>query len=162
MKNTDFKKLGGILEVDQTYVRGKSHAKRGRGASGETPVVGILQRNGRVVFSVINEVTSEKLEEMPKDAASDEVELIITDEFTAYKGIGKLFGHKRINHSQSYVRGVVHTNGVENVWSLLKRSIMGAYHKVSREHLPLYLAELAFRFNNRKEENIFDIVLQQA
>lgn len=162
MKNTDFKKLGGILEMDETYVGGKSHGTRGRGASGKTPVVGILQRSGRVVFSVINEVTSEKLEEMLVDAASDEVELIITDEFTAYNSIGKLFKHEQINHSKSYVRGVVHTNGVENVWSLLKRSIIGAYHKVSRDYLPMYLAELAFRFNNRKEENVFDIVLQQA
>lgn len=162
MKNTDFNKLGGILEMDETYIGGKSHGKRGRGASGKIPVVGILQRNGRVVFSVINKVTSENLEEMLKDAASDEVELIITDEFTAYKTIGKLYKHTQINHSKSYVRGVVHTNGVENVWSLLKRSIIGAYHKVSRDYLPLYLAELAFRFSNRKEENIFDIVLQQA
>lgn len=162
MKNTNFDKLGGVLEMDETYVGGKSHGKRGRGASGKTPVVGILQRNGRVVFSVMSGVTSEKLEAMLQDAASDEVELIITDEFTAYKTIGKLYKHERINHSVSYVRGVIHTNGVENVWSLLKRSIIGAYHKVSRDYLPLYLAELAFRFNNRKESNMFDMVLRQA
>jgi len=162
MKNTMFEKLGGILEMDETYVGGKSHGKRGRGASGKTPVVGILQRNGRVVFSAINEVTSEKLEEILKDAASDEVELVITDEFTAYNAIGKLFKHKRVNHSVNYVRGILHTNGVENVWSLLKRSIIGAYHKVSADYLPMYLAELAFRFNNREEENMFDLVLQQA
>jgi len=162
MKNTLFEKLGGILEMDETYVGGKSHGKHGRGASGKTPVVGILQRNGRVVFSAINEITSEKLEKILIDAASDEVELVITDELTAYKAIGKLFKHKRINHSVNYVRGILHTNGVENVWSLLKRSIIGAYHKVSADYLPLYLAELAFRFNNRKESNLFTRVLQQA
>jgi transposase-like protein len=163
MKNTEFKKLGGILEMDEAYIGGKSTGgKRGRGAPNKVPVVGILQRNGRVVFSAINEVTSERLEEILKDAASDEVELVITDEFSAYRAIGKLFKHKRINHSENYVQGIVHTNGVENVWSLLKRSIVGTYHKISADYLPMYLAELAFRFNNRREENMFDMVLQQA
>jgi hypothetical protein len=60
------------------------------------------------------------------------------------------------------VRGVVHTNGLKNVWLLLKRSIIGAYHKVSRDYLPMYFAELAFRFNSRKQRNLFDMALQRA
>ena len=73
------------------------------------------------------------------------------------------FAHEAVNHSETYVRyaddGPVHTNGVENVWSLFKRGIMGVFHKVSAKYLPLYLNEFEFRFNNRDEFNMMDRVL---
>ncbi len=84
-----------------------------------------------------------------------------TNQFLGYAWLDSSeFAHKSVNHTKTYVaKGNVHTNGVENVWSLLKRGIMGVFHKVSAKYLPLYLDEFAFRFNNRDEFNMMDKVL---
>jgi transposase-like protein len=86
-----------------------------------------------------------------------------TDEFTSYLWLDSSeFAHKSVNHTKTYASGNVHTNGVENVWSLFKRGIMGIDHKVSAKYLPLYLNEFAFRFNNRDEFNLMDKVLESC
>jgi transposase-like protein len=90
--------------------------------------------------------------------------VIHTDEFASYLWLDSSeFAHKAVNHAKTYVgKGNIHTNGVENVWSLLKRGIIGVFHKVSAKYLPLYLNEFAFRFNNRAEFNVMDQVLQTS
>jgi transposase-like protein len=92
---------------------------------------------------------------------ADETEAIYTDEWPPYAGIGDHnTRHETVNHhAKEWVRGLVHTNSVENVWSLLKRSIVGSFHKVSAKHLERYLDELEFRFNNRKNPYMFRDVL---
>jgi hypothetical protein len=83
---------------------------------------------------------------------------LTTDEHPAYGKLNKLYAHQIVRHCEGeYVRGEVHTNSVENFWSLLKRSVMGTYHNVSKKYLPLCLNEFTFRFNNRKTADIFGV-----
>ncbi len=88
--------------------------------------------------------------------ASDQVRLVATDKNRAYNYVRRGLPHEAIDHSkEEWVRGEVHTNSIESFWSLLKRGIIGTYHNVSKEYLPLYLNEFSFRFNSRKEPDMF-------
>lgn len=153
--------LSGILEVDETWVGGEARGK-GRGYRGnKMQVVGLLQRGGKVRLEVIEARDRETLHDFISRHAADDTEAIITDEFAAYDGIADADTlHLTVKHSdKEWVMGDVHTNGVEGVWSLLKRSIAGAFHKVSVKHLHRYLDELEFRFNNRDNPYMFRDVL---
>jgi len=89
----------------------------------------------------------------------DAVEVIYTDQMASYRIFEPVFEHKSVNHSICYIDGDIHTNGIEGFWSLLKRGINGAFHHVSSKHLSLYLDEFMWRFNNRKNERIFETLL---
>lgn len=150
------KKLHGIVEADETYIGGKAHGKRGRGAENKTPVFALVQRDGDVRSFKTERVTAKNLKEIMRDHI-DKGATVMTDEFLAYKGLGKEFAsHQTINHgSGEYVRGNAHTNTAEGYFSLLKRGIVGTYHHISQQHLGRYLAEFDFRYNSRKvEDNI--------
>lgn len=142
-------KLQGIVEADETYIGGKSHGKRGRGASNKIPVFALLERNGDVRSFKTKRVTAKKLKGIIRQHVDDN-STIMTDEFLAYKGLGKEFNHQTVNHGHGeYVNGLAHTNSVEGYFSLLKRGIIGVYHHVSSKHLSLYLDEFNFRYNSR-------------
>lgn len=97
----------------------------------------------------------------PFATVSHRVSLISTDEFTGYNALGKEFPHGTIDHwNGRYVTGAIHTNTIEGFWSLVKRGIIGTFHKVSRKYLPLYVNEFEFRYNNRKNENIFQTAIR--
>ena len=134
--------LKGIIELDETFVGGKTEGM-GRGYKG----------NKAVVVGAIRET----LHGFVEANTSDEAEAYFTDDWAAWDGIGDDdTRHETVNHSiDEYVRGEVHTNSIEGVWSLLKRSIIGAYHKVSIKHLDSYLDELEWRFNNRDNPYLF-------
>ena len=160
----DVQKLGGIVEVDETFVGGKSRNRHdygdGKGTggtgSGKTPVAGAISRKGNVVARVIENVKATTLEAFVKESVSDRVSLLVTDQWVGYKHLHKNFPHKTINHAQGdYVIGAVHSNTIEGFWSILKRGVVGTFHKVSRKYLPLYVAEFQFRYNNRKNVDIF-------
>ncbi len=149
--------LRGDVEVDETYVGGKIKGGRARGEHGrstvkKTPVVALVERNGRVRSKPIEHATSKTLkaairENIHKDSR------ILTDEWQAYYGIGQEFegGHEVINHSkEEYARGDVNTNTVESYFALLKRGIHGIFHHVSKHHLHRYCDEFSFRWNCRK------------
>jgi hypothetical protein len=90
------------------------------------------------------------------DSVSDEVSLLVTDEWTGYRHVKKLYPHQVIKHTAGeYVVGAVHTNTIEGFWSILKRGVVGTYHKVSKKYLPLYVAEFQFRYNHRENVDIF-------
>ena len=158
-------KLGGIVEVDETWVGGKNHNKhwdkRNRGpgpqASGKTPVIGAVERKGNVIASMLSHVTKRDAELFIREMISEKVSLIATDENGAYSGLTKQgWPHESVNHEAGrYVIGAVHTNTIEGFWSIFKRSIIGSYHKVSRKYLPLYVAECQFKYNNRFNSDIF-------
>ena len=100
--------------------------------------------------------TRETLDRFVHEAVSQDVRLIATDEHSGYRQLGADFNHGVVAHSKGeYVVGAIHTNTIESFWSLLKRGIVGSYHKVSKEHLPAYVAEFEFRFNNRKNPHLF-------
>jgi transposase-like protein len=163
MVEADPEKLDGTVEVDETYVGGKPRRgvgrKRGRGTPKEI-VIGIRKRNGDLRFFHADDVRSGTLANFIRENVSEDVDVVMTDDFTAYpKAIAKagvLGEHKAINHSKGvYVIGDLHTNTVESAFSLLKRGIMGTWHKISAKHLPAYLDEMTFRFNNRDNRFLF-------
>jgi transposase-like protein len=144
-------KLQGIVEADETYIGGKAHGKRGRGAENKTPVFALVQRGGNVRSFKAERVTAKNLKTIMREHI-DQSSTIMTDEFLAYKGLNKEFAnHQTVNHgSHEYVRGNVHTNTAEGFFSILKRGINGIYHHVSDRYLPLYLDEFNFRYNGRR------------
>lgn len=159
------RKFSGVVEVDETYIGGKKAGQRGRGAANKIPVVGIKERtSGKVRMQAVQDVTKSTLADFIRQYV-EPGSLVHTDEFSAYGWLDSSeYAHRSINHGKTYVRrkGNVHTNGVENIWSLFKRGIMGVFHRVSAKYLPLYLNEFAFRFNNRHQFNLMDCVLKTS
>lgn len=157
MRDANCELLRGVVEVDETYVGGKVRGM-GRGYKGNKSIaIGAVQRGGKIRLQVIPFADRSTLHQFVKDNTAPDTEAIYTDELPAYVGIADAdTRHETVNHSaEEWVHGDIHTNGIESVWSLLKRSIIGAYHKVSMKHLDAYLDELEHRFNNRKNEFIF-------
>ena len=159
-------KLNGVVEMDETYVGGRAHGKTGRGAANKEVVIGIRQRQGELRFFHADDVKSGTLEKYIRENISDDVEMFMTDDYALYRGAAKRLGlrpkHKTIRHSYKvYVDGDIHTNTVESAFSLLKRGVIGTWHRVSAKHLQAYCNEMCFRFNNRKNQFLFrDTVLK--
>jgi len=158
LNEVDAQLLKGIVEVDETFVGGRMEGQ-GRGYKGnKTVVVGAMQRNGNICLQVVRGTDRETLHGFIRENTAGDTQAIYTDEWPAYKGIADQdTEHKTVKHrDKEYVaEGDVHTNSIENVWSLLKRSIVGSYHQVSAKHLDAYLDELEFRFNNRENPFMF-------
>jgi transposase-like protein len=149
-------KLSGTVEIDETYVGGK--ARRWRPKSDKQVVIGIRQRNGDLRLIHAEDAKSATVREIINANIGSHVEVIMTDESAIYPwALDKMQKnlHKTINHSKHYAHGDIHTNTVESAFSLLKRGIVGTWHKVSAKHLPAYLDEMCFRFNNRKNDFLF-------
>lgn len=163
LANEDFRKLVGIVEVDETYIggdddnrhHGKKHGQFWREM--KTPVIGAVQRKGKVVARVIDNCTTAVLENFIRCTVGTEVSLLATDEHRGYMDLKRSgYKHGAVNHSRKrYVIGAIHTNTIEGFWSLVKRGMVGTYHRVSRKYLPLYIAEFQFRYNNRLNADIF-------
>jgi transposase-like protein len=149
--------LSGIVEVDETYVGGKAHGKGSGYTGNKTMVIGAVERGGRVRFGTADAPTSKNLRRFVGENVADDAEAIYTDERPGYGDLSdKDTTHESVNHSQDeWVRGQIHTNTVESVWSLFDRSVIGAYHKLSVKHLDAYLDEAAFRWNNRTNPYLF-------
>jgi len=155
--------LKGIVEVDETWIGGKEKGI-GRGNKGKKAiVVGAFQRGGKIVLKVSNSRGRKDLHGFINETVHDEAEAIYTDDWSPYRGIAdKNTRHETVNHSaKEYVRGQVHTNGIENIWNLFKRSVIGAFHHISVKHLDAYLDELEWRFNNRDNPFLFRDTIRQ-
>lgn len=152
--------LSGVVEMDETFIGGKvknmHRSKRpvGTGFSGKptggaakTIVVGMVERGGRVKAQVVKERTCEVLTQIAAENIADG-SLLMTDEWGGYNHVN--LEREVINHAEAYVRGHVHTNGIENFWSLLKRALGGTYIATEPFHLFRYIDEQAFRYNSRK------------
>src|SRR5260370_5030752 len=149
--------LKGIVEVDETYIGGRFHG-RNRGYKGnKAVVVGAVEREGQIRLRVIKSPSHYWLHKFIHETTDPKCEAIYTDEAKAYLGIADAdTRHETVRHAaEEWVNGDVHTNNVESVWSLLKRSVVGTYHKISIKHLDAYLDELEHRFNNRKNKFLF-------
>jgi len=163
MQSEDFGQLGGTVEVDETFIGGKARfmhrdrqhkAINGRGPIGKIAVVGLLERHGPDGHS---SVRTKVIADRKRRTLAGEVRKnvargaeVMTDDFVSYNDLSRDFVHGVIDHAEKYVEGKIHTNGIENFWSLLKRAIKGTYVSVEPFHLFRYLDEEAFRFNSRK------------
>ena len=163
MREADCVPMTGTVEVDECYVGGiqRGHqSKPAHGRSTKQIVIGIRQRGGDVRFFHAGDTTSGTLAAFIRDNVSADVDVIVTDEYNAYptamKQLGMTNRHKTIKHkAKVYVDGDIHTNTVESAFSLLKRGIIGTWHRISAKHLAAYLSEMQFRFNRRKRSDLF-------
>ena len=114
-----------------------------------------MQRGGKVEAYAVPNVKKAVLVGKIKDRVSTDAEMVVSDKLKSYDALSDTYRHEVINHIREWVRGNIHTNTMENFWSLFKRGLMGSFHKVSVKHLPRYLAEFTYRFNRREEENLF-------
>ncbi len=164
LQDKEFRKLMGIVEVDETFIGGKKknkhNSERGKGKLvRKAAVIGAVERKGSVVARVLGTLSAIDMQRFVREAVSTKVSLLATDEHVAYKGLGE-YPHQAVMHSaKQYVVGAVHTQTIEGFWSIFKRSIVGSYHKVSEKYLPLYIAECQFKYNNRDNANIFGLTI---
>jgi len=159
MKDAAPNSLRGIVEVDETLVGGEVRGQ-GKGYRGnKSIVIGAVERGigGNVRLKMIKRQNKRHMQGFIRSVVDDGAEAIFTDEARAYQGIGDgNTRHETVAHkAEEWVRADVHTNQIEGVWSLLKRSIVGSYHQLSAKHLPAYLDEVSFRYNNRANQYLF-------
>jgi transposase-like protein len=168
----DGKLLTGLVEMDETYVGGKPRrfskkddddntpSLRGRGTK-KTPVVGIVERGGRVKAKPVDksEMTGRDMQEYIQEVIDTKNAVLHTDEYSGYNSVHKIILHRRCNHKAGYVTrdlftgqfGTIHTNTIESFWAIVKRAIYGQFHHVSKKYMYLYINELCYRYNMRKE-----------
>ena len=162
--------LEGIVEMDEAYIGGKPRMrynqaglskltirrekpKRGRGTS-KIPVVGIVERDGRVVTKIQEELNSQEMLKLLKRYVRLDRTIVMTDEARFYNKFDNVIQHLSVNHGKKeYVKdGIIHTNTIEGFWSIVKNGIRGQYHVLSKKYLPFYLAEFAYKYNRRHKE----------
>lgn len=165
MEDANPPKLTGTVEVDETYIGGKQKGLK-RKLKNKEVVMGIRERGGdlRLIHIENNDIIALRRE--MKQHIDPNVKTVMTDEWSAYpaaiKEAGLTTKHETIRHKEKiYVEGNVYTNTVESAFSLFKRGLMGAFHKVSLKHLQRYLNEFSFRFNNRKDANLFGLTVRR-
>ena len=166
--------LTGTIEVDETFVGGKNknrHEKKkiagsqGRSSADKTAVVGLLQRNGKVLTQVVEDTEKDTLQHIIYSNVHQSA-TVITDAYNSYKGLSALYNHMSVKHTEgNYItEGDKHTNNIEGFWSGLKRGIVGIYHYVSPKHLQRYCHEFGYRYNTRKVADVvrFDDAIQSV
>lgn len=156
-------KLEGMIEMDESYFGGKQRKKktpenkpnissvtnkRGRGTS-KVPVVGAVEKKGRVYVKIIEKLSGRNLLYMLKDKVNIDDSIVFTDGFRGYNSFDNVVEHITIKHSESYGKGVKTINTIEGFWSIMKNGIKGNYRALSKKYLPFYLAEFSYKFNNR-------------
>ncbi len=164
MQDGSIEKMSGHVEADETFIGGKArnmHASKKatvkQGGIGKVAVMGLLERNApdktsRVKLKVVQNVRRHNVQKEVRDVV-EKGAAVYTDALRSYTGLADEYVHQVIDHAECYVKGHVHTNGLENFWSLLKRGIKGTYVNVEPFHLFRYLDEQAFRFNERKDND---------
>lgn len=158
--------LKGVVEMDETYIGGKPRKgkdkdyndedkpKRGRGTK-KIPVIGMVERDGKVKTIATSkfELKGKDLKKLVRRHIDLDETILVTDEYKGYLGMKNLICHLSVNHQKTYANGDVHTNTIESFWAILKRGMIGQFHKVSKKYLQNYLHEFEYRYNRRKMAN---------
>lgn len=162
MQSGSFEKLGGEVEVDETFIGGKARnmhkdvRKRkitGTGGKDKTIVLGVRQRGGKIRATVVADTRRNTLQGQVRQNVR-KGSAVYTDPLSSYSGLSRDFEHETVDHAECYVDGRVHTNGLENFWSLLKRGLHGTYISVQPYHLFRYLDEQVYRYNGRAQSDV--------
>lgn len=157
--NRSQENLFGEVELDETYIGGRRKGKRGRGAKGKTPVFGMLERNGKVVVEVVPDVSSDTLRKIIKERVNENAR-VYTDKFRSYNSlIINGYNHIKIDKEKTFANGKRHINSIESFWAYAKERL-AKYHGIAPRKLYLYMKELEFRFNNRKNDNLEETILK--
>ncbi len=161
--------LEGIVEADETFVGGRPRRsnrkddhtpnKPGRGTK-KTAVIGAIERGGQVVAQVAKDLTGKALAKFLKDHVAVDNALLMTDEYRGYQAVDSFMDRSVITHDEQYVAGDIHTNTIESFWALIKRAWYGQHHHYSKLYMPLYIAETAWKYNERKNPNAFGSFLR--
>jgi len=157
MGDRDEPLLSGTVEVDETWIGGEARGA-GQGYPGnKVSIVGAIQRDGELRLKALRgKPTKDQLFKFIRENVAPDADAVFTDSSAAYLTLGREYHHESVNHGiREYVRGNVHTNTVESVWSLFKRAVAGSWHQISVKHLPAYLDEMEFRFNGRENPYLF-------
>jgi len=162
------KRLKELRDAGITLKRGRGNPaksdvnpKRGRGTD-KAKVVGIVERNGNVIAEVMKSIKHEDLKAMVQKYVDDDDSLLITDEYTGYNKMERIIEHVRIDHERLYSYKGINTNTIESFWAIIKRQIIGQHHQVSVKHLPKYVAETVFKYNNRNEDDMFETLVKNS
>jgi len=148
--------MDGEIELDECYFGGRRKGNRGRGAAGKVPVFGILERNGKVLVTVVPNVTAQTLIGLTVKTVR-RGSIVYTDKFRSYDSLMFCgYRHLKIDHGKRFTSGKVYINGLEGFWSWAKERLI-KHHGVSKDNFPLYLKELEFRYNHRHTD-VFEIV----
>lgn len=165
--------LSGIIEADETFIGGKAHNKhyskrikgpQGRGTVGKIPILGLLERGGKVVLKATFGVSQYTVQPFVRDHVIEK-SILMTDEHNAYRGLARDYTHHYVEHARyQYAIGDITTNSIEGFWATIKRSIMGVHHNLGRKHLQRYCHSYEFRFNTRhlEQNDRFDKLLSQC
>jgi transposase-like protein len=157
-----------LKEAGIKFKRGKGNPaksalnpKRGRGTS-KIPVIGIVERNGDVVAQVTKTVTAKELKDMVQKYVDVDDSVLVSDEYKGYSKMDSIIEHVKIDHHKLYSYKGINTNTIESFWAIIKRQIIGQHHQVSTRHLPRYVAEAVFKYNNRKVDDMFEPLVKNA
>lgn len=123
-----------------------------------------MERGGKVKVQLADNggLKAKKISAFVRKNVDIDNSTLMTDEFKGYLGIKHFMEHKTVEHTLDYVNGEIHTNSIESFWAILKRGIVGQFHKVSLKYLPKYSDEFSYRFNNRNNEKLFEFTIQKA
>ncbi|MCB9257042.1 MAG: IS1595 family transposase [Chitinophagales bacterium] len=163
--------LKGIIEIDEAYVGANLDKKSTRirsksmqhGITNRTPILGMYQREGKLVLKVINKTWAEEIRPI-MDMSINPNSVIVSDGLSVYRHAkDKYTDHVVMNHKkQKYNEGIYNTSTIEGFWAMLKRSVIGTYHHISVKHLQEYIDELSFKFNYRKSRNAFNLLIEKS
>ena len=163
--------LQGIVEADETYIGGKGQKnydketgepKRGRGTA-KSIVLGAVARDGQVVAKLVENAKGSTIANFIKKFVKTDESELYTDQYKGYNEIGReMKNHETLNRSDTWKAGEMHTNTIEGFWSFVKRAWYGTHHHYSKGYTPLYLAEACYKYNYRKEDNVFAKFLSEV